>query len=89
WMLQPDHPAVMVYPRAETPMAPDLERLYALGIDSWRLMQVLFEQKTARALPLDGVTGRITLTGHLFQREAILAIMRAGQGLPLGSVTRP
>jgi outer membrane PBP1 activator LpoA protein len=89
WMLQPDHPAVMIYPRAETPMAPDMERLYALGIDSWRLLQVLFEQETARSLPLDGVTGRITLSGHLFQREAILAIMRAGQGLPLGSVTRP
>ena len=89
WMLQPDHPAVMVYPRAETPMAPDMERLYALGIDSWRLLQLMFDQKTARALPLDGVTGKITLTGHQFQREPLLAIMRAGQGLPMGSVIRP
>ncbi|MDO8414012.1 MAG: penicillin-binding protein activator, partial [Gallionellaceae bacterium] len=37
WLLQPDHPAVMIYPRPLTPMEPDKERLYALGIDAFRL----------------------------------------------------
>ncbi|HLP98198.1 MAG TPA: penicillin-binding protein activator [Sideroxyarcus sp.] len=84
WMLQPDHPAVMVYPRPAAALAPDLERLYALGIDAYRLLQVLFEHNSANTLPLDGVTGKITLVaGHQFQREGTLAIMRQGQGVPV------
>jgi outer membrane PBP1 activator LpoA protein len=89
WMLQPDHPAVMVYPRSATPLPPDLERLYALGIDAYRLLQVLLEHDRTNLLPLDGVTGKITLAGHMFQREAILAIIRQGQGVPLDNKARP
>src|SRR5512146_1179855 len=88
WMLQPDHPAVMIYPRSATPLTPDMERLYALGIDSYRLLQVVLAHDEDRALPLDGVTGKITLTGHTFQREAVLAIMRQGQGVPVDSKSR-
>ncbi len=88
WMLQPDHPAVMIYPRSATPLSPDMERLYALGIDAYRLLQVMYEHSESRSLPLDGVTGKITLTGHTFQREATLAIMRQGQGVPVDSKTR-
>jgi outer membrane PBP1 activator LpoA protein len=89
WMLQPDHPAVMIYARSATALPPELERLYALGIDAYRLLQVLLDQKAASALPLDGVTGKITLTGHMFQREATLATMRQGQGVPIESSSRP
>lgn len=85
WMLQPDHPAVMIYPRSATPLPPELDRLYALGIDSYRLLQVLFNHDYANLLPLDGVTGKVTLYGHMFQREATLAIMRQGQGVPVDS----
>jgi outer membrane PBP1 activator LpoA protein len=81
WMLQPDHPAVMIYPRVTPPMTPDMERLYALGIDAYRLLQVLFDRNPASALPLDGVTGKITLYGHVFQREGAQAIMRQGQAV--------
>ena len=52
WMLQPDHPAVMIYPHVVPAMAPEMERLYALGIDSYRLLQVLFEHNPANVLPL-------------------------------------
>jgi hypothetical protein len=85
WMLQPDHPAVMIYPRSTTPLAPDYERLYALGIDSYRLLQVIFRYAEASSLPLDGVTGRITLNRHTFQREAIYAIIKQGMGVPVGN----
>jgi len=61
WLLQPDHPAVMVYPRSGYREAIDLERFYALGIDAFRIAQDLASGKTDVAL--DGVTGRITL-GH-------------------------
>lgn len=89
WLLQPDHPAVMIYPRATTPLTSDMERLYALGIDAYRLLQVLFEHNAVNTLPLDGVTGKITLVGHQFQREGTLAIMRQGQGVPVDSKPRP
>lgn len=85
WMLQPDHAAVMVYPRSAAPLPADLDRLYALGIDAYRLLQVLLQHDRAKLLPLDGVTGKVTLTEHLFQREATLAIMRQGLGMPLES----
>jgi outer membrane PBP1 activator LpoA protein len=88
WMLQPDHPAVMIYPRMVPAMSPDMERLYALGIDSYRLMQVLLARNPAGALPLDGVTGKLSLYGHVFQREGVLAIMRQGQGVVIESKWR-
>jgi outer membrane PBP1 activator LpoA protein len=88
WMLQPDHPAVMIYPRSVPALTPDMERLYALGIDAYRVLQVLFEHNPANVLPLDGVTGKISRNGHVFQREGILAIMRQGLGVPLEGKSR-
>lgn len=82
WLLQPDHPAVMVYPRANPPMTPDMERLYALGIDAFRLLQIMLDDNYRASLPLDGVSGRIRLGNHhQFQREAIPALFQQGLGL--------
>ncbi len=79
WLLQPDHPAVMIYPRSTPPLSADRERLYALGIDSFRLIQLLLANKVASALPLDGVSGHIQLSGHIFQRTAIPAVFVQGR----------
>lgn len=74
WLLQPDHPAVMVYPRGARGDG-DLARLYGLGIDAFRLVQLMYRG----ALPatgevLDGVTGRISLgAGRQFNRELTAA----------------
>lgn len=82
WLLQPDHPAVMVYPRATPPLEPDMERLYALGIDAFRLLQIVLNNNYQASLPLDGVTGRIKLNGQRqFLREAIPALFWQGRGL--------
>lgn len=54
WLLEPDHPAVMIYPRADYAAA-EFERLYALGIDAWRISQLLLAG--VRDIRLDGVTG--------------------------------
>jgi len=82
WLLQPDHPAVMVYPRPNPPLAPDMERLYALGIDAFRLLQIMLDNSHHAGLPLDGVTGRIRLSGdQQFQREAVPALFTQGRGL--------
>jgi uncharacterized protein len=78
WLLQPDHPAVMIYPRASPPLSADRERLYALGIDSFRLIQLMLAGKINSALPLDGVSGQIQLSGHNFQHMEIQAVFAQG-----------
>jgi outer membrane PBP1 activator LpoA protein len=79
WLLQPDHPAVMIYPRADPPLSADRERLYALGIDAFRLIQLMVTDRINSALPLDGVTGRIQLNGHNFQHTELPAVFAQGQ----------
>jgi outer membrane PBP1 activator LpoA protein len=82
WMLQPDHPAVMIYPHANPPLEPDMERLYALGIDAFRLLQIMLDNSYLASLQLDGVTGQIILNTHRqFQREATPALFWQGRGL--------
>lgn len=88
WLLQPEHPAVMVYQRPEQSLEPDMERLYALGIDAFRLLQIMLNNTYRTELPLDGVTGQISLnSNHQFQRKAIPAQIKQGRGQPLD--TRP
>lgn len=79
WLLQPDHPAVMIYPRANPPLSMDYERLYALGIDAYRLIQLMLVNQLSASLPLDGVSGQIRLNGHTFQRAATPAVFVQGQ----------
>lgn len=88
WVIQPDHPAVMVYPRAEPPYTLDMERLYALGIDAYRMLQVLYHHSTSNALPLDGVTGKLTLEGHRVKREGVKSVIRNGQGMTMEAALR-
>ena len=85
WLLQPDHPAVMIYPHVIPAMPVEMERLYAFGIDAYRLLLVLYEHSPENVLPLDGVTGKISRSGHVFQREGVLAVMRQGLGVPVES----
>ena len=89
WLLQPDHPAVMIYPRASPPLSADRERLYALGIDAYRLIQLLLANRVDTALPLDGVSGNIKLHGHVFTREPILAVFQQGQAQLLDAPATP
>ena len=88
WLLQADHPAVMIYPHANPPMEIDMERLYALGIDSFRLLRIILNNRYRADLPLDGVTGIIRLNpNHQFEREATAAAFKQGLGLtPEGHV---
>lgn len=82
WLLAPDHPAVMIYPRPELQLGPDMERLYALGIDAFRLLQIMLKNSEPVDLPLDGVTGNIHLDGnHRFVREGMPAQFKKGRGL--------
>ena len=84
WLLQPDHPAVMVYPRAPLD-GTEFERLYALGIDAYRLSLELL--KGTRDPVLDGVTGQIRLArDQHFIRE--LTVAQFINGRPVVQETR-
>jgi hypothetical protein len=81
WFAQPDHPAVMIYPQPKT-LSVELERLYALGIDAYRLSLQLITG--ARPQPLDGVTGRIVLEGpNQFSRTLVPAEIDGGRIIPM------
>jgi outer membrane PBP1 activator LpoA protein len=81
WLVAPDHPAVMVYPRTEN-LPGNLQRFYALGIDACRIAGELFLKHNR--ISLDGVTGRISLRGgNAFEREPAQAVFRNGAGVAI------
>jgi outer membrane PBP1 activator LpoA protein len=86
WLLQPDHPAVMAYPHAEQALGMDGERLYAMGIDAFRLAQLFFRgEMPAGGTILDGVTGQISLgANHQFTRELTTAEFQADVAVMVG-----
>lgn len=80
WFAERDHPAVMVYARAPDDMPVEYERIYALGIDAWRLARLIVQNERARDMPpLDGVTGQLTLDQHQFVRKLTQIEMRDGR----------
>lgn len=87
WFVQPDHPAVMVYPRPPLDTSIEAERLYALGIDAWRLAGLLLSAD-ARQVALDGVTGRLKLDagGHQFVRTLTPTEFRDGRATPYAKI---
>ncbi|MGZ5074431.1 MAG: penicillin-binding protein activator, partial [Usitatibacter sp.] len=81
WFVQPDHPAVMVYPVPRA-MSVDEERLYALGIDAYRIAQQLL--RGDKRASLDGVTGKLTLEPPThFARTLTPAEVDGGRVIPL------
>ncbi len=79
WLLQPDHAAVMLYARPKDKTTPEMARLYALGIDAFRLATELLDLPAKPPQPLDGVTGKIVLTKERkFVRELTEATFRQG-----------
>ncbi|MCD6680610.1 MAG: penicillin-binding protein activator [Burkholderiaceae bacterium] len=82
WRVQPDAPAVMAYPRPAD-MNLELQKLYALGIDAFRVARLLVDR--APVIDLDGVTGRLRLSGDgtMITREGVLAEYRDGVLVPI------
>jgi outer membrane PBP1 activator LpoA protein len=81
WFIQPDHPAVMIYPQPKAALSVEQERLYAFGIDAFRIGMVLL--RGDRNAPLDGVTARIQLEGNHFARTLNPAEVDGGRVIPL------
>jgi len=80
WLLEPDHSAVMVYPRSEAVQTLEMIRLYALGIDAYRIAAVWL--KGERRFDIDGVTGRLQIDrarSLRVERTPVLATYRDGE----------
>jgi outer membrane PBP1 activator LpoA protein len=73
WMVLPDHPAVLTYPRQVGVFGSfEQERFYAIGIDAWRLAQGLLDEGFGGMSPVDGVTGLLSPgLARLFVREPL------------------
>lgn len=90
WLLQPDHAAVMTYARpevsGESERNADMERLYALGIDAFRIAREIALHPAAR-FELDGVTGRLSVSfgqgPARFERAGQAAVYEDGALTPL------
>jgi outer membrane PBP1 activator LpoA protein len=90
WQLQPDNVAVARYPRPtvndnERPNA-DLARLYALGIDAYRVAYGIAQKQSG--FDIDGVTGRLKVNmvsggTTFFQRQETQAVYQDGWPVPL------
>jgi outer membrane PBP1 activator LpoA protein len=80
WLLESDHPAVMVHARPDQPLSAELNRLYALGIDAYRLAG---EWRTGRTrFELDGVTGSLQVDRSMsarVERWPAFAVFRKGR----------
>lgn len=88
WQLLVDHPAVMAYPHPQSdpaqPRTADMERLYALGIDAYRVAREVAMRRTQ--FELDGVTGKLSIAfgsgSPRFERVLTPAIYRDGMVVP-------
>ena len=76
WLHQPDNAAAMVYPHPQPAVSADLERLYALGIDAFRVALQLSRERSD--FEIDGVTGKLVVGGGQIERTPILAEYRDG-----------
>src|SRR5438552_3186851 len=75
WLVTPDAPQLASYPRRDFASAP-LDRLYALGLDAFRIAQS-FAPDPPQHLLFDGATGRIEQNdARTFVREGQLAVYR-------------
>lgn len=83
WTVQPDHPQVMVYPRPLDADSLDMQRLYALGIDAFRVAREVAQQP-GMPFELDGVTGRLSVKvnngAYALRRQEAAAVYRDGIG---------
>ena len=76
WLVLPDHPAVVAYPRDRIDDV-ELDRFYALGIDAFRIAATLHAGKAPAEM--DGVTGRLML-GRDRQYSRALTTMQFSDG---------
>jgi outer membrane PBP1 activator LpoA protein len=74
WLVDPDNPDFSAFERSGSA---ELQRLFALGLDSYRLLPLLAERPVVGKKLLDGATGGISMSeGGLLARELPMAQFR-------------
>lgn len=84
WEVERGHPTVLTYPRAENMPHLELQRLYAFGIDAYRVGRELLAGNDD--FQLDGVTGWLrldALTDTRVHRLATICVYREGMLVPV------
>lgn len=77
WLLEPYQQDVLAFKRSAKPLVADMERLYALGVDAYRLSLLLLVAAPGAAIEMQGVSGTLHLSEtRQFSRE----LMRADIG---------
>jgi outer membrane PBP1 activator LpoA protein len=79
WQVEPDHLAVMAYAKAPANYTVEMQRLYALGIDAFRIARQIMAG--GAAFELDGVTGHLSYdptVGTRVERRPVIAEYRDG-----------
>ncbi len=79
WLIQMDTPPVLDVPRANPALPLDQERMYALGVDAYRLSELILADKVDNRTTLEGVSGHIRLDGQQFLRSALPATFNQGK----------
>jgi outer membrane PBP1 activator LpoA protein len=78
WQVEPDHPAVMAYPKAPANYTVEMQRLYALGIDAFRIGRQIVAG--GASFELDGVTGRLSYDPTVSPRVERLPVLAEYRG---------
>jgi outer membrane PBP1 activator LpoA protein len=79
WILQPDNSEYALLNRIRSP-SNDVERLFALGVDAWKLA-ILLSSKAE--INFDGLSGHISMgSGGLIERELVLNSFNSGDDRP-------
>lgn len=80
WLIEPERPVVKAYRRSETSYSPEMQRLYALGIDAYRIASEWLAGRTR--FEIDGVTGWLRVDrerGARVERTPGFAVFREGR----------
>jgi outer membrane PBP1 activator LpoA protein len=80
WLLEPDHAGALVYPQPAPPLPLEQARLYAFGIDAYRV--ALAWLRGERRFDVDGVTGRLRVdrgASPRVQRTPLVGTYRGGE----------
>lgn len=86
WQVEPEHPAVLSYAKAPVGFNVEMQRLYALGIDAFRVGRQLLGG--GAPFELNGVTGRLRYDPQVsprIERQAVVAVYRNGIPVALPS----
>jgi len=78
WQVERDHAVVAAYPRSERIPHLELQRLYALGIDAYRIARELVRGR--QQIEIDGVTGWLTVDVPVDPRVRRLSTVSVYQG---------